>query len=98
MYSESLRAGRSGHHIPVVARFSTPVQNVLWAHASSYTKRTVSFPAAKRHGRDVDHPSPSSAEVKERVELYLYFPSGHWRLFYSEIYFIGVLKPAIRYT
>ena len=27
-------------------------------------------------GRDVDHPPPSSAEVKERVQLYLYFPSG----------------------
>jgi hypothetical protein len=31
----------------------------------------VSFP-----GRGVDHPPPSSAEVKERVELYLYSPSG----------------------
>ena len=27
-------------------------------------------------GRGVDHPSPSSAEVKERVELYIYSPSG----------------------
>ena len=27
-------------------------------------------------GRGVDHPPPSSAEVKERVEQYLYFPSG----------------------
>jgi hypothetical protein len=27
-------------------------------------------------GRGVDHPPPSSAEVKERVELYLYSPSG----------------------
>ena len=24
----------------------------------------------------LDHPHPSSAEVKERVELHLYFPSG----------------------
>ena len=30
----------------------------------------------KRLGRGVDHPPPSSAEVKERVELYLYSPSG----------------------
>jgi len=30
----------------------------------------------KRPGRDVDHPPPSSAEVKEKVELYLYSPSG----------------------
>jgi hypothetical protein len=35
----------------------------------------------KRPGRGVDHPLPSSAEVKERVELYLYFPSGlSWRV------------------
>jgi len=30
----------------------------------------------KRPGRGVDHPPPSSAEVKERVELYLYSTSG----------------------
>jgi len=34
------------------------------------------FPGAKRPGRDVDHTPPSSAEVKERVELYLYSPFG----------------------
>jgi len=33
-----------------------------------------SFPAVKRLGRGVDHPPPSSAEVKERVELYIYSP------------------------
>jgi len=30
---------------------------------------------AKRPGRGVDHPPQSSAEVKEKVELYLYSPS-----------------------
>ena len=34
------------------------------------------FPGGKALGRSVDHPPPSSAEVKERVGLYLYFPSG----------------------
>ena len=34
-------------------------------------------PGVKRSGRGVNHPPPSSAEVKERVELYLYSPSGH---------------------
>jgi hypothetical protein len=34
------------------------------------------FPGVKRPGRGVDHPLSSSAEVKERVELYLYSPSG----------------------
>ena len=36
----------------------------------------ISFPGVKRPGRGVSHPHPSSAEVKERVELYLYSPSG----------------------
>jgi hypothetical protein len=36
----------------------------------------VSFPGVKRLGRGVDHPPSSSARVKERVELYLCFPSG----------------------
>jgi hypothetical protein len=31
-----------------------------------------SFPGVKRLGHGIDHPPPSSAEVKERVELYLY--------------------------
>jgi len=34
---------------------------------------TGSFPGVKRPGRGVNYPSPSSTEVKERVELYLYF-------------------------
>ena len=35
----------------------------------------VSFPGIKRPGRGVNHPPLSSADVKERVELYLYSPS-----------------------
>ena len=37
---------------------------------------TGSFPGVKRPGCDVYHPLPHSAEVKERVELYLHSPSG----------------------
>jgi len=37
---------------------------------------TLSFPGVKRPGHGVYHPPPSSADVKERVELYLYSPSG----------------------
>jgi hypothetical protein len=72
----SLRAGRSGDRIPVGARFSAPVQTGPGAYPASYTMGTESFPGVKRPGRGVDHPPPSSAEVKERVELYLYSPSG----------------------
>jgi hypothetical protein len=34
-----------------------------------------SFLAVKWPGRGIDHPHPSSTEVKERVELYIYSPS-----------------------
>ena len=35
-----------------------------------------SFPEAKLPGRGIDHPPPSSGKVKERVELYVFSPSG----------------------
>jgi hypothetical protein len=41
-----------------------------------YDGYRVSFPGVKRPGRGADHPPSSSARVKERVELYLYSPSG----------------------
>jgi len=75
-YSDSLRAGRSGDRIPVEARFSELVHTGPGAHPAPYTMGTVSFPGIKRPGCDVDHTPPASADVKERVELYLYSPSG----------------------
>jgi hypothetical protein len=58
------------------ARFSAPVQTGPGAYPASYIMGTGSFPGVMRPGRRVDHPPPSSAEVKERVELYIYSPSG----------------------
>jgi len=75
-YSDSLRAGQSRDRIPMGARFSAPAQTGPEAHPTSYTVGTGSFPGLKRLGRGVDHPRPSSAEVKESVKLYLYSPSG----------------------
>ena len=34
------------------------------------------FPGVKRPGRGADHPPPSKCRGQERVELYLYSPSG----------------------
>jgi len=45
-------------------------------HPASYMMCPRSFSGVKLPGRGIDHPPPSSAKVKERVELYLYFPSG----------------------
>jgi hypothetical protein len=57
------------------ARFSPPVQTGPGAHPASNTMGTGSFPEVKRPARGADHPPQSSAEVIERVELYLYSPS-----------------------
>jgi hypothetical protein len=62
--------------IQVAVRFSAPVQTEPGAHPALYKMGTGSFPGVKRPGRGVDHPPPSSVDVKERVELYIYSPSG----------------------
>ena len=47
---------------------------------------TGSLPVVKRPGRGVEHPPSTSAEVKERVELYLYSLSGRsWPVLGSAI-------------
>ena len=51
------------------ARLSAPVQADPGAHAASYIIGTRSLPGVKWLGLGVDHPPPSSAEVKERIEL-----------------------------
>ena len=69
---DTLRIGRSGDRIPVEARFAVPVRTGPEAHPASYILRTGSFPGVKRPVRSVDFPPPFTAEVKERVELYLW--------------------------
>jgi len=39
-----------------------------------YVGFQVFFPGVKWPGRGLNHPPPSSAEVKERVKVYLFFP------------------------
>jgi len=76
LYSDSLRAGLSGDQIPVRAFFPTH-QDRPWGPPSLlYNGYRVSFPKVKRPELGVDHPQSSRAEVKERAELYLYYPSG----------------------
>ena len=41
-----------------------------------YNGYQVSFRGLKRQGRGVDHLPPSSAQVKERVQIYLCSPPG----------------------
>jgi hypothetical protein len=49
-YTKSLQTGRSGDPIPVVERFSTPVQTSSKAHPASYTMGTESFLGGKVAG------------------------------------------------
>ena len=60
------------------ARFSASVQTGPGTHPASYTMYNGYrvFPGGKQAGYGIDHPPPSSAEVKERGELHLYSPSG----------------------
>ena len=70
-----LQFGLSGDRIPVEARLSAPVQNDPGAHPAFCTVGTVSFLVVKQPGRVVYHQPTYSADIKERVEQYLYTPS-----------------------
>jgi hypothetical protein len=74
--ADSLRAGRAGDRIPVKARFSAPVQTGLGAHWIPYSTGTGSFSGGKSARAWLWPPTPSSAEIKERVKLYLCSPTG----------------------
>ena len=58
------------------ARFSSPVPTGSETHPAYYTMGAGSFWGVQRPGCGIDHPPLSSAEVKERVGLYLYSPFG----------------------
>jgi len=60
-------------HLKCYIKFKRLVKFVDLANSTHFILRFKhhSFP-----GRGVDHPSPYRAEVKERVELYLYSTSG----------------------
>jgi hypothetical protein len=60
----------------IEARYSAAVHTDPGNHPAPCTMGTGSLQRAKRPGRGVDHPPSSTAEVKERVELYLYSPSA----------------------
>jgi hypothetical protein len=77
-YSDTLRAGRSGVRCPVVARDSCtrpgrPCSSTSLLY-NVYRGPSTGGSGLKRPGRD-DHPPLTSAEVKERVQLYFLVPS-----------------------
>jgi hypothetical protein len=103
-YSDLLWLDGPGFKSCLGGDFSAQVQTDPGAHPASCTVGTGSFPGVKRPGRGIDHPPRFIAEVKERVELYLYSPSGPLRpvlgrtlplplSFYSSPNLIMIMKP-----
>jgi hypothetical protein len=67
-------------------QISAPIQTDSTAQPAYYTMCTHSFPGVKRQRLGVNHNSPSSAEVKYRIELQIYSPSvPSWQL-QAELY------------
>ena len=54
--------------------FTNLLRTALVPTQPLYNDYWVSYPEVKRPGHGVDYPTPSSAKVKERVDLYLYSP------------------------
>ena len=75
-YSDVLRAGRSEDPVPVEARSSAPNQTRPDQGSSQPPVQWVSsfFPTSKAAGVWRWLPTPSSAEVKERVQIHVYSP------------------------
>ena len=65
------------------------------AHTLYYTVGPGSFPGVKRTGRGVDHPPLSSAEVKEIIDIYIFF---HFLTFvvYPRVNFTSLITPWCR--
>jgi hypothetical protein len=74
LYSDSLRAGRCGNLILVVARFSEPVQTGPGTYSANYSMGTGFVSAVKRPGCGIKHPPQSSAESKEKSTAVLLRP------------------------
>ena len=69
-YSDVLWTEVSGDRIPVGRDFPQP------STPASYTMGTESFPELKGLRRGINYPLPSSAQVKQRTELYHYSASA----------------------
>jgi len=75
-YSDSLLGGRFGDRIPVGGEIFRIRPHCPWGPPSLLYSGYQVFPGGKAVGSWRWPPTLSSAEVKERVELYLYSPSG----------------------
>jgi hypothetical protein len=75
-YSDWLRAGRCGDRIPVGGKVFRTRLNRPWGPPSVLYNGYRVFPGGKAAGAWHRPATSSSADVKERVDLYLYSLSG----------------------
>jgi hypothetical protein len=66
----------SGDRIPLGGEICRTLPELPWGPPSHLNNGYLIFPGGKAAGTWRWPPTPSSAEVKERVELYLYSTSG----------------------
>jgi hypothetical protein len=88
-------AGRSGDRIPVGSEIFRTRPDRPWGSPSVLYNGYRVFPGGKATRAWRCSPTPSSAEVKERVGVYLYSPSGQ-RLRWSSGYHAGLWYPRSR--
>jgi hypothetical protein len=74
-HSDLLWSGRSGDQVWVAAKISEPTQTRPGTQSIVQCVPGVVH-KVKRPRRGVDHPTRSSPEVEESIELYLYSLSG----------------------
>jgi len=74
-YSDLLQAGRFGDRMPLGARFSAHIQTGLGTLLASCAVCTASLSWDQSDRAVALTTTPPSAEVVERVELYIFFPS-----------------------
>jgi hypothetical protein len=96
MYQKRV-AGRSRDRIPVGRGFPWPPRQPL-ACPTSYTRGTASFYVVERLKSGLDHRSLFSAEVKERVKLYLYTLWVSWSLLRQILPFASTFTYRMRST
>jgi len=77
----ALRTGRLGDRISVGGEISLTLPDRTWSLPIFLYNGYRVFPGSKAAGAWRWLPNPSNAEVKERVELYLYSPLGLRGLF-----------------
>ena len=95
-YSDSLRAGRSGDRIPVGGEIFCTRSDRLWGPLSLQYKVYRVFPGDNVVGAWRLPPNPSSAEVKERIELYVYSPLWAFVACYRVTFTFNFTSPVIQ--